>query len=54
MKTRTAYRVLMFANTKYLRQTYGDVFYIRFRTLADDKLQELLPKIPDLSSSIQL
>lgn len=52
MKTRTAYRVLMFANAAYLKQTYGEDFYTRFRSLADDKLQELLPKIPDLSSSI--
>ena len=52
MKTRTACRVLMFANAAYLRQTCGCDFYMRFKTLADDKLQELLPKIPDLSSSI--
>ena len=52
MKTRTAYRILMFANAEYLRQTYGDDFYVRFRKMADDKLQELIPKIPDLSDSV--
>lgn len=52
MKTRTAYRVLMFANAAYLRHTYGDEFYRQFRQIADDKLRELIPRIPDLSDSM--
>lgn len=52
MKTRTAYRVLMFANSAYLKETYGEAFYRQFRQVADAKLKDLLPKIPDLSSSI--
>jgi hypothetical protein len=52
MKTRTAYRALMFANATYLRQTYGEEFYRSFRTAADDKLRELIPRIPDLSGSV--
>jgi hypothetical protein len=52
MKTRTAYRVLMFANATYLRQTYGEAFYRAFRSIADDKLRELIPRIPDLGDSV--
>jgi hypothetical protein len=52
MKTRTAYRVMMFANATYLRQTYGDAFYRSFRSAADDKRQELIPRIPDLGDSV--
>ena len=50
--TRTAYRVLMFANAGYLRKTYGDGFYRSFRSSADDKLQELIPRILDLGDSV--
>jgi len=42
----------MFANTNYLKQTYGEVFYKRFRETADIKLSELIPRIPDLSTSV--
>jgi hypothetical protein len=52
VKTRTAYRVMMFANAAYLRQTYGEAFYRTFRAAADDKLQELIPRIPDLGDSV--
>jgi hypothetical protein len=52
MKTRTAYRVMMLANAAYLRQAYGEAFYIGFRATADDKLQELIPRIPDLGDSV--
>ena len=52
MKTRTAYRVLMIANSRYLKRTYGEAFYLRFRCLADAKLQELTPRLPDLGRSI--
>jgi hypothetical protein len=52
MKTRTANRVMMFTNAAYLRQTYGEAFYRSFRTAADDKLQELIPRLPDLGDSV--
>jgi hypothetical protein len=52
MKTRTAYRVLMFANAPYLRQSYGETFYRNFRLAADGKLRELVPRIPDLGDSV--
>lgn len=51
MKTRTAYRVLMFANSGYLKRTYGEAFYLRFRDLADAKLRELIPRLPVLEGS---
>jgi hypothetical protein len=52
VKTRTAYRVMMFANAAYLRQTYGEAFYRSFRAAADDKLMELIPRIRDLGDSV--
>jgi hypothetical protein len=52
MKTRTAYRILRFANAGHLRQTYGADFYVRFKQVAEDKLRELLPKLPDLGDSV--
>lgn len=52
MKTRTAYRILMYANARYLRDSYGESFYRRFRNKADTKLNDLLPRIPDLDSSV--
>jgi len=52
MKTRTAYRVMMFANAAYLRRSYGEAFYRHFRAAADDKLRELIPRIPDLGDSV--
>jgi hypothetical protein len=51
MKTRTAYRVLMFANSAYLKKTYGEAFYSRFREVADAKLRELTPRLPALEGS---
>ena len=42
VKTKTAYRLLIIANAKYLRRTYGEDFYVRFKRLADDTLHELL------------
>lgn len=52
MKTRTACRVLMFANSRYLKDTYGEAYYQRFREIADAKLRELIPRIPDLHGSV--
>jgi hypothetical protein len=52
MKTRTAYRVLMFANSTYLQRTHGEEFYRSFRMAADRKLLELIPRIPDLGDSV--
>jgi hypothetical protein len=44
---------MMFANAAYLRQTYGETFYQSFRTAADEKLQELIPQLPDLGNSVE-
>lgn len=52
MKTRTAYRILIFANSRYLKQTFGEAFYQHFRDMADAKLRELFPSVPDLSNSV--
>lgn len=52
MKTRAAYRVLMFANAGYLKPTYGEQFYRRFRDIADAKRRDLIPRIPDLGCSV--
>lgn len=42
----------MFANSGYLKETYSEAFYTRFRATADAKLRELIPKIPDLDGSV--
>jgi hypothetical protein len=52
MKTRTAYRVMMFANAAYLRQANGEAFYRSFRAAADNKLQALIPRIPERGDSV--
>jgi hypothetical protein len=52
MKMRTAYRVMMFANAAYLRQTCGEAFDRSFRAAADDRLQALIPRFPDLGDSV--
>lgn len=52
MKTITAYRILLFVNSRYLKQTYGEAFYQRFRDLAEAKLRELIPRIPELGQSL--
>lgn len=52
MMTKTAYRILGLTNAGYLRRTYGADFHVRFKKVADEKLKELLPKLPDLSSGL--
>jgi hypothetical protein len=52
MKTRTAYWVMIFANAAYLRQNHGEAFCRTFRSAADDKLRELIPRIPDRGDSV--
>jgi hypothetical protein len=52
MKISTAYRLLMFANKRYIARTYGTDFYRRFRLVADGKLAELAPRVPDIGKSV--
>jgi hypothetical protein len=52
MKISTAYRLLMFANKRYIARTYGTDFYRRFRSAADGKLAELAPRVPDIGKSV--
>jgi hypothetical protein len=52
MKVSTAYRLLMFANKRYIARTYCLDFYRRLRSVADGKLAELAPRVPDIGKSI--
>lgn len=47
-----AYRLLLLANKRYIKRTYGSSYYKKFKLAADEKLKKFKPKIPDIGKSI--
>ncbi|KOR27005.1 L-2-amino-thiazoline-4-carboxylic acid hydrolase [Clostridium sp. L74] len=52
MKVSKAYKILIWSNKRYLIKTYGVDYYNKFRIIADKKLKEIEPKVPDIGKSV--
>lgn len=52
MKPTIAYKLLILANKKYIKRIYGVDYYKKFKLIANEKIKELKPKIPDIGKSI--
>jgi len=52
MKISMAYQLLMLTNKKYIKTTYGVDYYKKLKLVANEKLKEIQPKIPDIGKSL--
>ena len=52
MKISMAFQLLMLTNKKYIKATYGVDYYKNFKVVANEKLKEIQPKIPDIGKNI--